>query len=29
MEELLSTLLANQLMSIYKLAGGQIPRAGI
>jgi Fic family protein len=26
MEELLSALLANQLISIYKLAGGQLPR---
>jgi hypothetical protein len=29
MEELLSALLANQIMSIYKQAGGQFPRAGI
>jgi Fic family protein len=29
MEELLSALLANQLMSIYKQAGGQLPHARI
>lgn len=29
MEALLSALLANQLMSIYKQAGGQLPRTGV